>query len=71
MLFNLLLQVCSYVLLVVKPIDVLEWVSQSPDINPRKNLRQDLSTDVHRDSLSNLTEYKLLSKEKHCFHKTP
>ena len=39
-----------------KPIHVLEWPSHSPDLNPIKNLWQDLKIAVHRLSPSNLTD---------------
>lgn len=46
-----------------KYIHVLEWPSQSPDLNPIKNLWQDLKTAVHKRCSSNLTELELLCKE--------
>ena len=46
-----------------KLIHVLEWPSQSPDLNPIENLLQDLKIAVHRQSTSNLTELELFCKE--------
>ena len=45
-----------------KHIHVLERPSQSPDLNPMGNLWQDLKTDVHKHSPSNLTELQLFCK---------
>ena len=39
-----------------KHIHVLEWPSQSPDVNPIENLWQDLKSAVHRHSPSSQTE---------------
>ncbi|CAJ0951315.1 unnamed protein product [Ranitomeya imitator] len=46
-----------------KRIQVLEWLSQSPDINPIENLWKELKTAVHKPSPSNLTELELFAKE--------
>ena len=46
-----------------KNIHVLEWPSQSPDLNPIEHLWQDLKIAVHRCSPSNLAELELFCKE--------
>uniref|UniRef100_A0A8C9ZXN2 Tc1-like transposase DDE domain-containing protein n=1 Tax=Sander lucioperca TaxID=283035 RepID=A0A8C9ZXN2_SANLU len=44
-------------------LNVLEWPSQSPDLNPIENLWLDLKRAVHARSPSNLTELELFCKE--------
>ena len=46
-----------------KNIHVLEWPSQSPDLNPIEHLWQDLRIAVHRRSPSNPAELELFGKE--------
>ena len=46
-----------------KHIHVLEWSSQSPDLNQLENLWQDLKIAVHRHFPSNQTTFELFCKE--------
>ena len=46
-----------------KQIHVLEWPSQSPDLNPIGNLWHDLSIAVHQRSSRNLTDLEQLFLE--------
>lgn len=46
-----------------KRVKVLDWPSQSPDLNPIENLWRDLKIAVHRRSPSNLTQLELYCKE--------
>ncbi len=44
-------------------VTVLEWPSQSPDLNPIEHLWRDLKMAVHQRLLSNLTELERICKE--------
>ncbi len=44
-------------------VNVLEWPSQSPDLNPIEHLWRDLKMAVHGQSPSNLTEIERICKE--------
>jgi len=44
-------------------VNVLEWPSQSPDLNPIEDLWRDLKMAVHRRSPSNLMELERFCKE--------
>ena len=46
-----------------KNINVLKWPSQSPDLDPIKNLWHDLKIAVHQRSLRNLTELEQFCTE--------
>ena len=46
-----------------KSLNVLEWPSQSLDLNPIKHLWRDLKIVVQRRSLSNLTELERICRE--------
>ena len=46
-----------------KNVKVLQWSSQSPDLNPIENLWKDLKIAVHQHSPSNLTELEQICKE--------
>jgi transposase len=46
-----------------KSLNVLEWPSQSLDLNPIKHLWRDLKLDVQRRSPSNVTELEMICRE--------
>uniref|UniRef100_A0AAZ3PPQ2 Tc1-like transposase DDE domain-containing protein n=1 Tax=Oncorhynchus tshawytscha TaxID=74940 RepID=A0AAZ3PPQ2_ONCTS len=46
-----------------KSLNVLEWPSQSPDLNPIEHLWRDLKIAVQRRSPSNLTELHRVCRE--------
>jgi hypothetical protein len=46
-----------------KTLNVPEWPSQSPDLNPIKHLWRDLKIAVQQCSPSNLTELERICKE--------
>jgi hypothetical protein len=45
-------------------VNVLQWSSQSPDLNLIEHLRRDLKIAVHRHSPSNLTELERICSGK-------
>jgi transposase len=47
-----------------KSLNVLEWPSQSPDLNPIEHLWRDLKIAVQRRSLSNLTDLERICRER-------
>jgi transposase len=46
-----------------KPLNILEWPSQSPDLNPIEHLWRDLKIAVQRSSPSHLTEIERICRE--------
>uniref|UniRef100_A0AAZ3SQW0 Tc1-like transposase DDE domain-containing protein n=1 Tax=Oncorhynchus tshawytscha TaxID=74940 RepID=A0AAZ3SQW0_ONCTS len=46
-----------------KSLNVLEWPSQSLDLNPIEHLWRDMKIAVHRHSPSNLTELERICRE--------
>uniref|UniRef100_A0AAZ3RZL6 Tc1-like transposase DDE domain-containing protein n=1 Tax=Oncorhynchus tshawytscha TaxID=74940 RepID=A0AAZ3RZL6_ONCTS len=46
-----------------KSLNVLEWSSQSPVLNPIEHLWRDLKIDVKRRSPSNLTDLERICRE--------
>ena len=46
-----------------KSLNVLEWPSQSPDLNPIEHLGRDLKIAVQQRSPSNLTEFERICRE--------
>ena len=46
-----------------KSLNVFEWPSQSPDLNPIENLCRDLKIAVQQLSKSNLTELESICRE--------
>ena len=46
-----------------KSLNVLEWLGQSPDLNPIDHLWRDLKIVVQRCSPSNLTELEMICRE--------
>ncbi len=44
-------------------VNVLEWLSQSPDFNPTEMLWKDLKQAVHMRKLTNITELKWFCTE--------
>jgi hypothetical protein len=50
-----------------KSLIVLEWLCQSPDLNPIEHLWRDLKKAVHRRSPSNLTELERICRDVFSF----
>jgi transposase len=46
-----------------KSLNVFEWPSQSPDLNPIKHLWRDLKIALQRSFQSNLTEFERICRE--------
>ena len=46
-----------------KSLNVLEWPTQSPDLNPIEHLWRDLKIAVQQQSPSNLTELERICRE--------
>ncbi|KAF2353516.1 hypothetical protein FHG87_015729 [Trinorchestia longiramus] len=42
----------------MKKINILEWSSQSPDMNPIENLRRELKLKIQKRGPNNITEFK-------------
>jgi hypothetical protein len=49
--------------LLEKSLNILEWLSQSPDMNPIKHLWRDMKIAVQRHSPSSLTERERICRE--------
>jgi hypothetical protein len=46
-----------------KSLNVLEWASQTPDLNPSEHLYRDLKIAVHQRTPSNLTKVERICRE--------